>query len=53
MEPFEETYTCVLCGGRFRGFGNNPWPLSTEGQCCDDCNMRVIEARIARRAEGI
>ena len=44
-------FKCVLCGRHCTGWGNNPWPISTEGQCCDECNLRVIEARIARRTE--
>lgn len=48
MEPFNETYTCVLCGRHCTGFGNNPYPLASEGECCDECNMRVIEARLHR-----
>lgn len=42
---------CCLCGRLFRGFGNNPWPLSDNpnDRCCDDCNAtRVIPARIDR-----
>ena len=53
MEPFNETFECVLCGRRCTGWGNNPWPLSREGQCCEECNLRVIEARLARRGEGM
>lgn len=37
---------CVLCGGKYEGFGHNPRPLS-EGRCCDDCNeTRVIPERL-------
>lgn len=42
---------CCLCGAYIRGFGNNPDPLAMEGRCCDDCNIKVIEARM-RRATG-
>lgn len=39
---------CVLCGGRFSEFGNNPAPLRHYGQCCDHCNVtKVIPVRIA------
>jgi hypothetical protein len=39
--------TCVLCRKRFSGYGNNPWPVSRKGQCCDDCDARmVIPARL-------
>ncbi len=41
-------YTCCICGKKFYGFGNNPWPLikDVDARCCDECNMLVIEARI-------
>ena len=38
---------CCLCGKTINGFGNNPYPLANEGQCCDDCNWNlVIPARV-------
>ena len=38
---------CCICGKEFEGWGNNPWPVKSEGLCCDDCNMEhVIPARI-------
>ncbi len=39
--------TCCLCGKTIKGWGNNPWPLKNEGVCCDECNQKVIEKRIA------
>jgi hypothetical protein len=38
---------CCLCGKKFRGWGNNPYPLEkTEKTCCDSCNVsKVIPAR--------
>ena len=41
-----EKYTCCLCGKEFEGFGNNPYPLSEEGRCCNMCNDEVICARL-------
>ena len=41
-----KTYDCSLCKEKFRGYGNNPWPLA-EGRCCDDCNVDVLVARVA------
>lgn len=41
-----EKYTCCLCGKEFEGFGNNPYPLSEEGRCCNICNNEVICARL-------
>lgn len=43
---------CCMCGEELKDFGNNPYPISDEGRCCDKCNDKVIEARIAAlRAE--
>ena len=37
---------CCLCGCDYDEFGNNPFPLATEGKCCDKCNQeKVIKAR--------
>ena len=41
----EQQYTCVLCNEQNKGYGNNPEPLASEGQCCNDCNIKVIVAR--------
>jgi hypothetical protein len=40
-----EMIKCVLCETEFEGFGNNAQPLA-EGQCCDDCNLKVIKKRL-------
>lgn len=39
-------HTCCICGCDIEGFGNNPFPISDEGRCCDDCNNKVIMARL-------
>ena len=36
---------CCLCGKEFEGHGNNAMPLMA-GKCCDECNHKVIVARI-------
>ena len=43
---------CILCECEFEGHGNNPEPLApfSYGVCCDDCNKKVIEARISQLA---
>mgnify|MGYP007072414628 FL=1 len=41
-----EEFECVLCGEKFNEYGNNPYPLAEEGECCDDCNNDVIYARL-------
>lgn len=48
-ETGREAFKCSICGGFFYGFGNNPWPVTTEegDRCCDACNeTQVIPARI-------
>ena len=32
---------CSICGKKFKGYGNNAWPVN-DGICCDDCNNRVV-----------
>lgn len=46
--------TCCICGKKFYGWGNNPWPLKERGNCCNTCNYLVIEARLDKMlAESI
>ena len=35
---------CCICGKEIEGYGNNPWPVSTneDDRCCDECNLEVI-----------
>ena len=37
---------CCICGEELKDFGNDPYPISDEGRCCDKCNDKVIVARI-------
>ena len=37
---------CCICGKQFKGHGHNPHPIETEGVCCDECNTKVVMARI-------
>lgn len=44
---YESEKKCCICGKRFTGWGNNPWPVKEEGECCNECNRKkVIPARI-------
>lgn len=36
---------CCICGQLFEGCGNNPAPVETRGECCDDCNINVVVPR--------
>ena len=35
---------CCICGKEIKGYGNNPWPISTnkEDRCCDECNFTIV-----------
>lgn len=33
---------CVICGFNFNGYGNNPYPVVINGNCCDNCNNNVV-----------
>ena len=46
--PVIDGYTkCVLCDDNILGYGNNPYPLADEGECCEWCNdVHVIPARL-------
>lgn len=37
---------CCICGKKFVGYGNNPYPIKNDGQCCDKCNELVCIARL-------
>lgn len=36
---------CCICGKPFTGYGNNPAPVETRGECCDVCNVEVVIPR--------
>lgn len=45
-DDFNLEKTCVLCGNKIFGYGNNASPIA-DGTCCDLCNMeKVIPARL-------
>lgn len=33
---------CCICGKPYRGYGNNPEPVKSEGRCCDECNKTIV-----------
>ena len=44
---------CCICGKEFDGWGNNPWPVKDNGECCDECNFEyVIAARLIMVSSG-
>lgn len=45
--PWGEDFTCVICKREIEGeWGNNPWPLAEEGECCNVCNTAVVAHRL-------
>jgi len=49
----EETGVCVICGGIYEHYGNNPFPVTNFGRCCDYCNERVILERVQEALEEV
>ena len=47
-----ENQVCCICGKKFSGYGNNPYPLKEDGRCCDECNNKVIIARLKQMFEN-
>ena len=50
----QDKQICVLCNYEFMGWGNNAEPLAV-GQCCDGCNIFVVNERMRRleRVKGL
>jgi len=41
----KEPEICCICGKKFRGYGNNPYPAVKDEEgavCCDSCNRKVV-----------
>ena len=46
-EAAHNTFICCICGEESEGYGNNPDPIRSSGECCDACNRKfVIPARL-------
>ena len=45
---------CCFCGKECGKYGNNPYPLSKDenDRCCDECNGKVIAARLRELRGG-
>jgi hypothetical protein len=37
----DDVHACSICGGPYRGDGNDAGPVRA-GSCCDDCNVRYV-----------
>lgn len=52
-------FTCCICGKKFKGYGNNPWPIcdsynsetKTIQECCNECNKKYVIA--VRMGQGL
>lgn len=51
MKKKRDEFRCLICRGRFSGFGNNGQPL-VNGRVCEFCNGFVIAHRIKLIMEG-
>ena len=52
-DAMKKSFKCSICGTKKRGFGNNPWPVTTgeDDRCCDSCDANhVVPARFRRLA---
>lgn len=48
----DEKLVCCICGKEFEGFGNNPYPVKSEGKCCDKCNEEVVVPERIKKIYG-
>ena len=37
-----EEHKCCICGKTFYGYGNDPYPVKEEGECCESCHWDVV-----------
>ena len=45
METKKKKKVCCICGKEFNGWGNNPYPVKEDGECCRVCNISVVLPR--------
>jgi len=55
IADMHEAKKCCICGKPLNGYGNNPWPYVKDenARCCDECNAKVIAARIELSKKGV
>lgn len=57
MKPKKDGFKCCICGkwtsgwGDHHQYGNNPYPIYQTGQCCNECNILVIQVRLDQYKE--
>jgi hypothetical protein len=37
-----EAKICCICNEKFIGWGNNPYPIKEDGECCKPCDDNVV-----------
>ena len=37
-----EEHKCCICGKTFYGYGNDPYPVKEEGECCESSHWDVV-----------
>lgn len=47
----QNSHTCVICGQKYTGYGNDARPVK-EGRCCNGCNLTVVVPRRIADANG-
>lgn len=44
---------CCICGKEMLGYGHNPAPIKSYGQCCDACDdLYVFPYRLAENTDN-
>ncbi len=38
-------YRCCICGEVFACYGHSPHPIMEDGECCPNCNTKVLQER--------
>lgn len=33
---------CIICGNEIKKYGNSPYPISKDGECCNECNLNAV-----------
>lgn len=52
VEDTEVKAVCCICKGDLGEYGNDPYPICEEGECCEACNEKfVIPARILKASK--
>jgi len=42
VKNMTEAKVCCICNEKFIGWGNNPYPVKEDGECCKPCDDNVV-----------